>query len=296
MKSIDASILLTTYNHGKYISQCINGILGQVTNFNIELVWYDDASADNTIEEGERALADADFPIIRVHNKNNRIQKKIPNRLDKFEKCRGEFVFFIEGDDFWIAPEKIDIQIEAMKMRSDINLSFTPAIIVNEKGYDTGRKLAFHADDLVLIDVADIISGDGGFMPTASLCVRRSIFDEFPEFYYGYMPVGDYPTQVLSALSGGAIYLPVCSTAYRENSTGSWSMNIMAHKVKRLNFELEFLDLILKMRGVTGVRYKKAYDKVFMSHYFSLIEMALSLENSEAVHGAALCMAKYIDQ
>ena len=42
------SIICSTYNHGLYISQCLDGFLMQKTNFPFEILIHDDASTDNT--------------------------------------------------------------------------------------------------------------------------------------------------------------------------------------------------------------------------------------------------------
>ena len=47
---IKVSICCITYNHEKYIRQCLDGFVMQKTNFNYEILIHDDASTDNTRE------------------------------------------------------------------------------------------------------------------------------------------------------------------------------------------------------------------------------------------------------
>ena len=42
------SIICSTYNHGLYISQCLDGFLMQKTNFTLEIIIHYYASTDNT--------------------------------------------------------------------------------------------------------------------------------------------------------------------------------------------------------------------------------------------------------
>ena len=42
------SVCCMTYNHDKFISQCLDGIIQQKGNFSIEILIHDDASSDHT--------------------------------------------------------------------------------------------------------------------------------------------------------------------------------------------------------------------------------------------------------
>ena len=44
------SVWITTYNHEKFIAECLEGVLMQQTNFNYEIIIGDDCSTDRTRE------------------------------------------------------------------------------------------------------------------------------------------------------------------------------------------------------------------------------------------------------
>jgi len=48
--SVMLSVFCTTYNHEKYISQALDGILMQKTQYSFEVLIGEDASTDNTRE------------------------------------------------------------------------------------------------------------------------------------------------------------------------------------------------------------------------------------------------------
>ena len=48
-QKILVSVLMPTYNHEKYISQAIESVLMQKTNFAWELLIHDDCSTDGTL-------------------------------------------------------------------------------------------------------------------------------------------------------------------------------------------------------------------------------------------------------
>lgn len=244
---IDASIIVVSYNHEKYIKQCLSSILAQQTNKKIEIIWYDDCSTDETIRNGEEVLKGSKFEIIRLHAINNRKQKKIPFRLDIIEQCRGRFIFHTDGDDFWIDPKKIDIQIDALDRNPNINVCFTPAFIFDDVDPKPAGLLGAHSNNECIFSTSNVIEGDGGFMPTNSLCIRRNFYDSAPDWFYEYLPVGDYPMQVIAAHPNGALYLPNITSGYRKNVNGSWTTTIYNIPKNRLIFEVSFLETIRKL-------------------------------------------------
>ncbi len=49
---ITVSVLIPTYNHESFIEECLNGVLSQKCNFNVEVIVTDDCSPDKTEQEG----------------------------------------------------------------------------------------------------------------------------------------------------------------------------------------------------------------------------------------------------
>ncbi len=107
---IKVSVMMVTYNHGKYIEQAIQSVLNQNTNFKYELLIGEDCSTDCTRKVVERYQMD--YPqIIRVvrHNKNVGALK---NEAELRQRCRGQYIAVLEGDDYWIYPDKLKQQVD----------------------------------------------------------------------------------------------------------------------------------------------------------------------------------------
>jgi glycosyltransferase involved in cell wall biosynthesis len=278
VRMVDASIVVTSYNHGPYIAQCLTSILEQTTERRLEIVWYDDASTDDTIARGEEALQNCPHEIIRIHQSNNRMQRKIPFMLDQIERCRGEFVFMTEGDDFWIDPRKIDAQIDALIVHPDIKLCFTPANVYSADSSNPLGVLARHSNEQTIFSLDAVIVGDGGFMPTNSLCIRREVFNTAPDWLYGDLPVGDYPMQVLGSAPNGALFLPQVTCGYRQNVQGSWTTSVFNVPSKRIHFEIAFLELLIKLhKSLPG--HKDAFFKLIKSHATAFFKLSVDAED-----------------
>ena len=114
------SIKMPTYNHESHISQAIEGILMQETNFPIELIIGEDCSTDKTREivlDYQRKRPD----IIRVvawdKNVGSRKNGRIINGM-----LRGKYLAICEGDDYWIHPKKLQMQVDIMEADSEVGL------------------------------------------------------------------------------------------------------------------------------------------------------------------------------
>ena len=278
---IDASIIVTTYNHGPFVAQCLNSLLSQITSYAMEIVWFDDASTDDTLTEGEMALMECSIPVHKLHYQNNRKSRRVPTLLDKIELCRGRYIFCIEGDDFWLSPHKLQSQIEALDQMPHLNICFTPAQIYSGTEIKLGNTLAAHSRQAQVFSLEEVIVGDGGFMPTASLCIRREMYDNAPDWLYGYMPVGDFPMQVLAAAPNGALFLPDLTCAYRENVNQSWTQTVFQNPQRRLIFELEFMELLFTMRS-HWPEYVCAFERLAMVHYRTLQDLAWRFNDRNA--------------
>lgn len=50
MRDIMLSVCVVSYNHEKYIEECLDHILSQKTDFKMEILFGDDCSTDNTLQ------------------------------------------------------------------------------------------------------------------------------------------------------------------------------------------------------------------------------------------------------
>ena len=114
------SILCTTYNHEKYIRQCLEGFIIQKTNFPIEIIIHDDASKDKTKEiilEYINKYPDLFIPILQKENQFSKGINIINDIL--IPKSRGKYIAICEGDDYWIEPLKLQLQVDFLETHPD---------------------------------------------------------------------------------------------------------------------------------------------------------------------------------
>ena len=96
------SIVIPVYNTVDYLVRCLDSVAGQ-TYENIEVVIVDDGSSDGSSSVlTEYAARDSRIILIRQENSG-----EIASRRRGIERAEGDFVFFLDSDDY-LASEAIE--------------------------------------------------------------------------------------------------------------------------------------------------------------------------------------------
>ena len=121
------SIIMTTYNGGKYIFETIESIRNQ-TYRNWELIIIDDGSTDNS-PDIVNAVKDE-----RIHlYKAGRIGTNGTLKNIGLKTVSGELIAFIDHDDLW-APQKIEKQVAALQQYKEAGFSLTGGYNFRKQG------------------------------------------------------------------------------------------------------------------------------------------------------------------
>ena len=122
------SIVIPVYNAEKYIEQCLKSCINQ-TMKDIEIILVNDESTDNTLEILNR-YSEKDKRIIVINQKNTGPGLARNRGLDI---AKGEYVFFVDSDDFFEKNLCEETYNCAVKNNAD-------AVLFNYKHYDTDGK------------------------------------------------------------------------------------------------------------------------------------------------------------
>ena len=101
------SIIMPSWNTGKFITESIQSIINQ-TYENWELLIVDDCSTDNT-DEVVGAFNDSRIKYFK--NEHNSGAALTRNRA--MREAQGEWIAFLDSDDLW-SPDKLEKQIQFM--------------------------------------------------------------------------------------------------------------------------------------------------------------------------------------
>lgn len=125
------SIVMPSYNTGKYISESINSVLAQ-TYQNWELIIVDDCSSDNSNEVIKSYLKDTRIRYIR--NDNN--CGAAASRNKALREAKGKWIAFLDSDDLW-KSEKLEKQIRFME-ENKYHFSYTNYSEISSDGTPRG--------------------------------------------------------------------------------------------------------------------------------------------------------------
>jgi len=206
------SVRLVTYNHEKYIAQCLEGILMQRTDFPFEVVVGEDCSTDRT-REIVLAYAERYPDKLRVLPAEANLGH-MRNSLRVYQACRGKYHAMIEGDDYWIDPLKLQMQADFMEAHPDVSLCFHNALILNEK-YAATRLFFEHAP----AEILDFATAYQMTLPMPSLMARSDVLATLPEWRLK-IRCGDLLFRLWCAHHGNLGYLDRIMSVYRRHGGG----------------------------------------------------------------------------
>lgn len=228
------SVHMITYNHESYIRQAIEGVMKQKTDFEFELVIGEDCSKDKTREicfEYQEKYPDK----IRVLWWHENVSRFGGNGRRVTAHCRGKFIAFCEGDDWWTDEYKLQHQVDAFRKYPSAGLCFTQSEVFNEM---TGVTQLWSGDafSVGLIPGFTFFMwlgfgkrriarklGPESFIMTATVMVCHDVYkramQEYDIFKWNLL-VGDSTLWLGVSSFADVIFLKKCTSVYRQNNTG----------------------------------------------------------------------------
>lgn len=210
------SVYMLTYNHARYLDEALRSVLAQKTHFPIEIVIGEDCSTDGTQQIVMRWQQEHPARINALLHKQN--LGMLPNAIATYRACRGEFIAFLEGDDYWTDPHKLQRQVDAIEAHPEWSGCFHRVQYVDESGSSLDK--VFPDRLRTEVDFEELCAGNP--VQTCSLMLRRSALPEIPEWICG-LPMGDWPICLLAALNGPLGMLPDVMASYRVHRASFWS-------------------------------------------------------------------------
>ena len=140
MEEVILSIFVPTFNHEKYISQALDSILMQKTEYKFEVLVGEDCSKDGTREILQQY--EEKYPnIFKMFYRDTNMYNQNPtNAGDLKLRCKGKYMICLEGDDYWTDEYKIDKQIRFLEEHPEYYGVAHNCVVVDQESKPNGEK------------------------------------------------------------------------------------------------------------------------------------------------------------
>ena len=220
------SIMVLAYNHDKYIRECLDSLVSQIADFEYEIVIGDDCSTDSTREicfEYQRR-----FPgKVRVLWSEENLYSYAGNELRVRYKCRGEYVTYCEGDDYYIDNHKLQKQVDLIRKTDAVMcVAFTDWVYSDHVVHSTYYPPAYNksSGEPIILTVEDF---KRHYFHTTTYMMRRDAFMALDTIYPRFVGLRSMQVAFCMAYQGKVCLLSEIVTAYRWTGTGeATSLNV----------------------------------------------------------------------
>lgn len=250
----------------------MEGFFAQRTKFPFKVLIYDDLSTDKSrdiIKAWQQKyphIIETVFPEENQYSKGNRPLDLLLPKIDT------EFISLCEGDDYWCVESKLQKQYDELATKPQLNICFHPAYTcLDGKILDNGY--GCQGSTSKIIPIKKVIEISGGLMPMASMFIRTHALihcrGDFPQFYRKLLRHS--AIQIISAIKGGALYLPEKMSVYRSMHEGSWSFQNAKKLQAQVNNFIEFTQRNEELKKITKHNYDRIFDRVMLGRIYRFI-------------------------
>ncbi|WP_217921340.1 glycosyltransferase [Miltoncostaea oceani] len=257
------SVLLTTYQHERFIADALEGVVAQRLDGPWEVIVGDDASTDRNreiIRDYARRYPD----LIHTHfPERNLGHGGRPIFAQMVERARGDHLAVLDGDDYWTDPRKLARQSAYLDAHPGCAMCFHDVVIHWEDGSapDSRSTRRWEPRRFGLRHLLGSVN-----IAACSPMFRRTALAPLPEWYRDVI-WGDWQLYVLAAQHGWIGYLPDAMAVYRVNDGGvTWADDgSVVERARR----------VVRFHGELAGRFDARLDRVFArSRSKALFELA----------------------
>lgn len=281
------SVLLLTYNHEKYISDCIESILMQKTNFDLEVLIGEDCSTDNTRVIINKYIQKYPEKLKLVTSDKNIGALKNENKL--MNLAQGKYIAFIEGDDFWMDSLKLQKQVDFLESNPDFGLVHGD---VNHYYENIGKtEYAVNKSKQAIIPQSNVfeyfLKPEPLFIKTATTCFRKELVTRHFDYALAIeenWPLTDLPLWMDISYYSKVHYFNEVFATYR-------LLNESASRTRSIHKHYKYIKDLFKIKVVYMEKYKTDFsvvDALSENYYRTLLRYSFKLKDNKAFDEAAV--------
>lgn len=266
MSKVTVTVCCITYNHAKFVRECLNGIVEQETDFVFDVLIHDDASTDGTtdiVKEYIDKYPDLFVPMLEKENQYSQGKRSILIQL-MLEKARGEYIAVCEGDDFWCDRHKLQKQFEILQKHTNCNMCTHEVEIIRENGSGLGEKIPQRHVPYGEMEGKRLIEylayEDTHLFHTSSMFFEKKVIAEDLENMPSFLTATAAEDRALFlyyASKGNIFYTNESMSKYRIQTEGSWSKKNLESKQHALRTDRELFQMISDFHVYTKGQFEE---------------------------------------
>lgn len=204
------TIIIPTYNHGKFIRKAIDSVISQ-TFPNWEMVIVNDGSTDDTQELIEN-YSRIDKRIHPIHKSNGGTASAINTGL---ENAQGDWICWLSSDD-WYEPDKLEVHKKYIDQNHDCEFFFSHFHMYDEFDGKTVDRDLFgplpaREYQIPILFYRNYIMGVG-------ICVSRNLWKKVGEMDIELKYAQDYDMWLKLLTISPGCFIPERTFTYRHHS------------------------------------------------------------------------------
>jgi glycosyltransferase involved in cell wall biosynthesis/lipopolysaccharide biosynthesis protein len=276
---ITVDVLVTSYNHCRYIKQALESVINQQGIFTLKVYVADDCSTDNTgkiVDEYSTILSET---VVNISPSKN--LGMLANMKRAFGYLSAKFVAICEGDDYWLSPHKLLKQVIFLSKNKAASMCFNWLLLEFVDNNYSVPHPGQSAISTPFIDFRHILKT--AVTANFSCCMYRiETIKNVPKIYFDQPSAADWLFNLYAANQGKVGFLKDILSVYRVHERGVWSgLTQKQQQERRNNAYSTFYRLFPKQRGVIEpliVKVQNYFDVNRLSHVDEGLIMSRSIK------------------
>jgi glycosyltransferase involved in cell wall biosynthesis len=213
------SVIVPCHNYEKYIEQCILSILVQRTNFKVEILIGDDCSTDSSLSIVKRMKNwyESENLIFTIVEREKNVGE-VENTRGLLERAHGKYIAYLDADDYWTDPAKLQKQFDHLQANPEISMCITGHINLEGETYIPSPDF-YNWLCPMNQDTSKSSLLEGNNIGASSSRFFRNYPDLFQDYFYEF-PYSDWPLNFELLLRGRIDYMNFPSYVYRRHPQG----------------------------------------------------------------------------
>lgn len=192
---VQVSVCIVTYNHEKFIAECLESLVNQQTNFKFEIIIGEDCSTDSTrliIQSYVNKYPNLIIPLFYEENVG-----AVENIKRVYKNAKGKYIAHLDGDDVAL-PNKLQKQFDILEKNTSYNICSHNMVRIDEVGENMNNDWTYPEGEYDLLGLYKKLP----FFSHSSKMFRNKYDDEYWDGLFCQPNIMDADVHVVQLADG----------------------------------------------------------------------------------------------